>query len=57
MLIVRIKSINTDREKREKIRKEIQEQTQQEVIVLPCECELVEVKTIFAEERMLEVKE
>lgn len=43
MLIVRMKSLNADREKREKMREEIREQTQQEVIVLPCECELVKV--------------
>lgn len=43
MIIVRIKSLNADREQRKRIREELQEQTRQEVIVLPCECKLEQV--------------
>lgn len=43
MIIVRMKSLNTDREQRKRIREELQEQTRQEVVVLPCECQLERV--------------
>lgn len=43
MIIVRMKSLNADREQRKRIREELQEQTRQEVIVLPSECKLEQV--------------
>lgn len=43
MLIIKVTRVSRDAEELEEIRKQIQAQTRQEVVILPCGCELVKV--------------
>ena len=43
MLIIQTTGISRDMEELERIRKQIQEQTRQEVVVLPCGCKLIHI--------------
>lgn len=44
MVIIETKMLNVSEEKLKEMREWVQEQTQQEVIMLPCGCKLVKVK-------------